>query len=70
MLFAAEVATETSYFVLVDQSEYTLFQRLATLLDFIDDEDCTESSGTVDCDDFDDAVERVRLGQWSYSQRV
>lgn len=66
MLFAAEVETETSYFVIVDKCEDTLFERLATLFDFIDDEDYTESSGMVDCDDFDGAVERVRLGQWSY----
>ena len=70
ILFAAEVATETSYFVLVDECENTLFERLAALIDFVDDEDYTESSGTVICKDFDDGVELIRLGQWSYSQRV
>lgn len=70
ILFAAEVATETSYFVIVDKCEDTLFGRLEALIDFVDDEDYTESSGTVECDDFDDALDLIRLGQWSYSQRV
>ncbi len=72
MLFAAEVETDTGYFVLVDKSEDSLFERLGWLLDdFIGDEDCTTAIGYVaDCVDIDDALDCIRAGQWSYSQRV
>lgn len=72
MLFAAEVATDTGYFVLVDKSQDSLFERLGWLLDdFIGDEDYTSAIGYVAaCDDIDDALDCIRAGQWSYSQQV
>ena len=72
VLFAAEVATGEGYHVLVDESEDTLYERFDALIDSLpDDTDCYDSAfGTVECNDIEDAIDRIRLGQWSYSQRV
>lgn len=70
ILFAAEIATETSFVIYVDMFKDGLQSRIDGFLgdDFPDDYDL--AIGSVDCDDFEDGIERVRRGDWEWSQRV
>lgn len=71
MLFAAEVATDTGYFVLVDKSRDALYVRLNALIaGLADDTDFTDAVGHIECDDIDKAIDRIRAGDWEYSQWV
>ena len=68
MIFAAEIVTKTSYTVIVNKDEELLFAEFEEFLDYFDDDDGVCSTGVVDCDDTEEAIDRLRLAQWSYSE--
>lgn len=68
-MFAAEIATETDYFVLLDENEESLGHRVDALLEFLDKEDYTLAIGTVDSYGYDDGLNKVHSGAWNYTLR-
>jgi hypothetical protein len=70
MIYAAEIATETDLYIVADKDGRQFLHRYTYLLNWLGDDVDTEAVGTVDCDDYDDALRRITLGQWEYSQRV
>lgn len=69
MMFAAELATETSYHVIVDRSIKSFESRVTGLLAHVGDQDYDIASGAVDADEIDKAVKKIQAGDWDYSMK-
>ncbi|MAG28098.1 hypothetical protein CMI47_21440 [Candidatus Pacearchaeota archaeon] len=67
---AFEIATDSSYHVGVYRLEAKRDEQFQQLLAFLGDDVETTSSGTVNADEVEAAIDLIRAGQWSYSQRV
>lgn len=66
-----EVATETGYFVFVEQDEKTFDAKLGKLTKvFPDSEVESYAIGTVNASSEEKAINKIRSGKWEYTQKL
>lgn len=67
---AFEIDTELSYHAGVSSDEQRLVERFEQLMQLVaEDEDVTYALGTVEAESVEDAMDRLRAGQCSITQR-
>lgn len=66
--YAYEIAYEDSYLMFVGEDEQKVNEKLNEDMKEEGEEPETIACGTVEADDIDQALDKVRFGQWEYSQ--
>jgi len=68
MVFVAEITTVSTYTILVNQSEEVRNTNAAVVLKSLGNAVRTVHIGTIDCEGPAMAIQRVRLGHWTYEE--
>lgn len=71
MMFAAELMTDSTFVILVDRDDKSLHRRCGLTANLIGFASLKSfRTGTVDADNNEDAIGCVKMGAWTYKEKI